>query len=69
VEHYADLQRLLHAVHKYRQEGKLPDDPAELDKVCARVLDYDRFDETAIEWKRIANYEKELAGGEWPDRD
>ena len=69
MEHYADLQRLLHAVHKYRLEGRLPDDPAELDKVCGRVLNYDRFDETAIEWKRIADYEKELAGGEWPDRD
>ena len=66
MEHYADLQRLLHAVHKYRQEGKLPDDPAELDEVCARVLNYDRFDETAIEWKRIADYEKELAMA-WDD--
>ena len=35
----------------------------------ARVLDYDRFDETAIDWKRIAEYEKELNGGTWPRDD
>jgi hypothetical protein len=29
----------------------------------------DPFDETAIEWRRIAAYEKELNGGSWPQRN
>ena len=69
VEQYVDLKRLLDAVHKYRTEGVLPHDVEEIDLVCARVLTNDPFDETAIDWKRIAEYEKEINGGTWPRND
>lgn len=63
---YADLSRLLDALNKHRCSGRIPDDAQELDEICARVLEADRFDETAIEWKRLADYEKALNGGKWP---
>lgn len=69
VEQFVDLKRLLDAVHKYRTQGALPLDVEEIDIVCARVLTNDPFDETAIDWRRIAEYEKEINGGEWPRND
>jgi|TARA_R110002012_G_scaffold67609_3_gene176113 hypothetical protein len=69
VDQYLDLQRLLKAGHQYRSEGELPDDVEDLDTICSRVLSGDPFDETAIEWRRIAAYEKELNGGSWPQRN
>jgi len=69
VEQYVDLKRLLAAVQNYRADGTLPDDVDDIDLVCARVLAGNPFDETAIDWKRIAEYEKELNGGTWPRND
>ena len=66
---YVDLKRLLDAVHKYRTEGALPHDVEEIDIVCARILTNDPFDETAIDWRRISEYEKEINGGEWPQNN
>ena len=69
MEQYVDLKRLLAAVQNYRADGTLPDDVDDIDLVCARVLAGNPFDETAIDWKRIAEYEKELNGGTWPRND
>lgn len=66
---YEDLQRLLDAIHRYRDRGELPEQPQEIDTICARVLANDSLDETAIEWKRIAKFEKNLNDGEWPEPD
>jgi len=69
VEQYVDLKRLLAAVQNYRADGTLPNYVDDIDLVCARVLAGNPFDETAIDWKRIAEYEKELNGGTWPRND
>lgn len=69
MEQYVDLKRLLAADQNYRADGTLPDDVDDIDLVCARVLAGNPFDETAIDWKRIAEYEKELNGGTWPRND
>lgn len=63
---YEDLKRLAEAVHAYRTDRIIPADAEELDAICARILEDDPFDETAIDWKRIAEYEKEVNGGDWP---
>lgn len=63
---YEDLQRLLEAIAAYRANGSIPADAEQIDAACARILARDPFDETAIEWKRIAAFVKELHGGEWP---
>jgi hypothetical protein len=47
----------------------LPDDPHEIDRLCERLFSDDGFDEVAIEWKRISNYEREVHGGDWPKAD
>lgn len=69
MEQYVDLKRLLAAVQNYRADGTLPNYVDDIDLVCARVLAGNPFDETAIDWKRIAEYEKELNGGTWPRND
>lgn len=63
---YEDLKRLVEAVHVYRTKRTIPADAEELDAICTRILENDTFDETAIEWKRISEYEKEVNGGSWP---
>lgn len=64
---YEDLKRLMLAVHGYHSAGAIPEEPEDLDDACARVLENDPFDETAIDWRRISEYEKEIHGGEWPE--
>lgn len=64
--HYEDFGRLLEAIKAYRADGSIPADAQQIDAACARILAHDPFDETAIEWKRIAELVKELHGGEWP---
>lgn len=66
---YEDLQRLLDALHAYRSAGSVPENPKSLDDACARIMEIDPFDETAIEWKRVSEYEKEIHGGDWPKAD
>lgn len=63
---YEDLKRLLEAVHAYQTKGEIPPDPHALDEICKRILAANPFDETAIDWKRIGEYEKEINGGDWP---
>ncbi|MEO1420231.1 MAG: hypothetical protein AAFU66_04655 [Pseudomonadota bacterium] len=63
---YEDLKRLLKAVHEYKTEGTIPADADELDDLCERILANNPFDATAIDWKRIGEYEKEVNGGDWP---
>ena len=66
---YEDLKRLVEAVHAYRTKRTIPADAEELDAICTRILENDAFDETAIEWKQISEYEKEVNGGSWPKPD
>jgi len=63
---YEDFRRLLEAIEVYRTGGSISADAEQIDAACARILTHDPFDETAIEWKRIAELVKELNGGEWP---
>lgn len=64
---YEDLKRLLEAVHAYKTAGTIPANAEELDAICTRILVNNPFDETAIDWKRIAEWEKEVNGGDWPE--
>lgn len=69
MRQYEDLKRLVEAVHAYRTKRTIPADAEELDAICTRILENDTFDETAIEWKRISEYEREVNGGSWPKPD
>ena len=69
MANYDDALRVMDAVAKYREDGTLPDDPHEIDRLCERLFSDDGFDEVAIEWKRISNYEREVHGGDWPKAD
>lgn len=64
--HYEDFKRLLAAIEAYRTDGSFPPEADRIDAACARILAHDPFDETAIEWNRIAEFVKELHGGAWP---
>lgn len=64
---YDDLKRLMPAVHEYHSAGTIPADASELGAACARILASDPFDETAIDWKRISEYVKEIHDGDWPE--
>ena len=69
MANYDDALRVMDAVAKYREDESLPDDPHEIDRLCERLFLDDGFDEVAIEWKRISNYEREVHGGDWPKAD
>lgn len=66
MRHYEDFKCLLAAIEAYRADASIPVDAEQVDAACARILTHDPFDETAIEWKRIAELVKELNVGEWP---
>lgn len=66
MANYDDALRVMDAVAKYREDERLPEDPHEIDRLCERLFSDDGFDEVAIEWKRISNYEREVHGGDWP---
>ncbi|MEM6409980.1 MAG: hypothetical protein AAF683_00425 [Pseudomonadota bacterium] len=67
MSRYSDLKQLMVAVHEYHSTGNVPANAEDLDEVCARVLEEDPFDETAIDWKRISAYVREVHGGDWPE--
>jgi len=69
MANYNDALKVMEAVARYRKDGNLPDDPHEIDRLCERLFSDDGFDEVAIEWKRISNYEREVHGGDWPKAD
>lgn len=66
---YEDLRRVLAAVRLYEQSGKLPCNVEDIDTACERILSNDPFDSVGIDWHRIAEYEKEINGGDWAQSD
>lgn len=62
---YEDRLTVLAAVRRYQDDKRLPDDPHEIDRLCADLLRANGTDDVAVEWQRISKHEQEVRGGGW----
>lgn len=66
MQDYVALLFVMESVAKYREGECLPENPYRIDLLCERLLSRDGFDEVAVAWMRISEYEREVHGGVWP---
>ena len=62
---FDDLKLILRGIEHYRSADELPENSKALDLATARVIAEDPFDQTALEWKRIGEYEREINASDW----
>ena len=63
---YEDALKVMQAVARYRENGTIPDDPHEIDRLSENLLHDNPLDDIGIAWREISDYEREVHGGDWP---
>ena len=62
---FDDLKIILRGIEHYRNTDELPENSNEIDLATARVIAEDPFDQSALEWNRISEYEREISTSDW----